>query len=211
VSEARRLGRPPSASGEETRSRLVHSARQCFAEFGYAGTSNRTVAEASGLTTGAIYHYFESKQQLYAAAYEGVQEHIYERFERVVLGLDSVYEELAAVLDEAVLLNRQDPSLARFLIARTTDVQRYPELSAVAMEPPQRAEFFGAMVRRAVERGDLRPERADELVRFIRVVTAGLVFAAAHDVDVQAAAAGSVKMALRGQLIEWAEVPLSGR
>jgi AcrR family transcriptional regulator len=197
----RRLGRPPAASGEETRARLLRSARQCFADFGYAGTSNRHVAEASGLTTGAIYHYFESKQNLYIAAHEGVQEQIYERFAQAVIGLDSLFEEICAVLDEAVQLNREDPYLARFLLSRNTDVQRYPELEPVADAPLQRTVFFGAMLQRAIDRGELTEQTAPMVLDVIRVITAGLVFAFSADVEIQARSVSSIKSVLAGTLI----------
>ena len=62
----RRLGRPPDTSSEETRRRILESARLCFAANGYEATSNRQLADSAGLTTGAIYHYFGSKRDLFA-------------------------------------------------------------------------------------------------------------------------------------------------
>jgi len=201
ASDARKLGRPPAASGEETRARLVRSARQCFADYGYAGTSNRHVAEASGLTTGAIYHYFASKQQLYFAAHEGVQDQIYDRFEKAVAEEDTLVGEISAMLDEAVQLNREDPSLARFLVTRNIDVQRYPELAPVAAEPSRRVAFYGKMFERATARGDLRADAVPMLMDVMRVITAGLVFAASGDLELQAHSVESVKALLTGDLL----------
>jgi AcrR family transcriptional regulator len=179
----------------------VRSARQCFADFGYAGTSNRHVAEASGLTTGAIYHYFTSKQHLYVAAHEGVQEQIYRRFEQVLEDQESLLSELGAVLDESVQLNREDPSLARFLLARNTDLQRYPELSQVASEPRRFGHFFGDMLKRAVARGELDERTAPMMMDVIRVITSGLVFAGWDDVEMQARSVYAVKELLAGTLV----------
>ncbi len=180
----------------------MKSARQCFAEYGYAGTSNRHVAEASGLTTGAIYHYFSSKQQLYFAAHEGVQEQIYDRFAEAVEAQTSFLGELGAVLDEAVQLNREDPSLAGFLLSRRTDTQRYPELGAVLGEPNQRTAFFGELLKRAVQRGEVTSKAAPMLMDVIRVVNAGLVFAAADDLELQARSVEAIKLLLAGTLLE---------
>lgn len=194
----RRVGRPPSTSGEETRARLVRSARLCFAEFGYAGTSNRHIAEASGLTTGAIYHYFSSKQDLFFAAFEGVMDHIYGRFEEAVKDCESLLDAFSVMLDEAVRLNREDPTLAGFVVAGRTDGHRYPELAPLLEEPVQRRNFYDGLLARAMARGELSPEDASLFIRLTRVITAGLTFAASDDIEYQAEAIEAVKRLLAG-------------
>jgi len=47
------------------RDRLVRTALRLFAERGYGGVSNRQIVEACGCTKGAIYWYFESKEDLF--------------------------------------------------------------------------------------------------------------------------------------------------
>lgn len=56
---------PSPAGGTPTRERLVRTALRLFAERGYAGVSNREIVEACGCTKGAIYWYFESKEDLF--------------------------------------------------------------------------------------------------------------------------------------------------
>jgi len=55
----------PLRTGGPSRDRLVRSALRLFAERGYSGVSNREIVEDCGLTKGAIYWYFESKQDLF--------------------------------------------------------------------------------------------------------------------------------------------------
>ena len=56
---------PPG--GTPTRERLVRTALRLFAERGYGGVSNREIVAACGCTKGAIYWYFESKEDLFRA------------------------------------------------------------------------------------------------------------------------------------------------
>jgi TetR/AcrR family transcriptional regulator, cholesterol catabolism regulator len=56
---------PPS--NLPVRDRLVRTALHLFAERGYAGVSNREIVAACGCTKGAIYWYFESKEDLFRA------------------------------------------------------------------------------------------------------------------------------------------------
>jgi AcrR family transcriptional regulator len=53
-----------------TRARLLDEARRLFREHGYAATSLEQIAEAAGVTKGAIYGHFSSKEQLLISAIE---------------------------------------------------------------------------------------------------------------------------------------------
>ena len=61
---ARRTPRRTSA-GAATRERILAAAERLFAERGFAGVSMPAIAAAAGITAGAIYKHFESKEQLF--------------------------------------------------------------------------------------------------------------------------------------------------
>ena len=52
---------------ERTRSAVMRAAERLFAERGFAGTSMRDLAEASGISQPLIHHHFGSKDALYHA------------------------------------------------------------------------------------------------------------------------------------------------
>ncbi len=52
---------------EETRSRILKAAEVCFAQSGYDGTSVAQICQAAGVSKGALYHHFSSKEELYLA------------------------------------------------------------------------------------------------------------------------------------------------
>lgn len=54
----------------ETRARILAAAATWFADHGYAATSIRDIAREVGVTVGAIYVHFASKDRLLAAVYE---------------------------------------------------------------------------------------------------------------------------------------------
>ncbi|MEM1416412.1 MAG: helix-turn-helix domain-containing protein [Myxococcota bacterium] len=55
---------------EETRAALLDAAEACFAEAGFEATRLRQVAARAGVTQPLIFHYFASKEALYAAVLE---------------------------------------------------------------------------------------------------------------------------------------------
>ncbi|HEV2062573.1 MAG TPA: helix-turn-helix domain-containing protein, partial [Solirubrobacteraceae bacterium] len=62
-----RVRRPPR---EQTRREILDAAARAFAQRGYHGASVEAVAAEAGLSTGAVYSNFESKEDLFLALYE---------------------------------------------------------------------------------------------------------------------------------------------
>lgn len=54
----------------DTQALLASHALRLFLEHGYEGTSLSDLMKASGLSKGAVYHYFRSKEELFEAAIE---------------------------------------------------------------------------------------------------------------------------------------------
>jgi AcrR family transcriptional regulator len=59
-----------------TKAKIITVARRLFATRGYAGTSTEAVLEESQVSRGALYHHFETKEALFAAVMEAVEEDI---------------------------------------------------------------------------------------------------------------------------------------
>ena len=55
---------------EETRARILAAALACFAETGYDATGVATICQRAGVSKGAFYHHFASKQALFLALLE---------------------------------------------------------------------------------------------------------------------------------------------
>jgi AcrR family transcriptional regulator len=80
----RRMGRAPRSNAEwtaETTARLIAAARAELAARGYAEASVERIAARVGLTKGALYYHFGSKQGLFRAAFRDVERDIVERIE----------------------------------------------------------------------------------------------------------------------------------
>lgn len=70
----------PRRTNEErsrlTQDKLVAAARRLFDEHGYADTAIDDIAEAAGVTRGAVYHHFGGKKQLFRAVIEEIQDEL---------------------------------------------------------------------------------------------------------------------------------------
>lgn len=198
-----RLGRPTDADANETRQRILESARRLFAERGYDGTSNRALADAVGLTTGALYHYFDRKLDLYVAVYEATQSHVYDHLEAPVRDEETFIDALRGVLEAAHSLNNDDPSLARFLGSLRVDAERHVELGNEIrnLDQSRQARFFEELVAMGVRTGELDSSEAPKALALLRTVTVGLVDAVSSDRDRHREAVDGIIALFEGKLV----------
>jgi AcrR family transcriptional regulator len=137
----------------------LQAARVRFARDGYRSTTNRLIADDVGITTSALYHYFESKDQLYAAVYCDAIDHVYTSFEEAATGERHLLDQFASVLRRAHDLQMSDDSIIGFIVAVALETQRHPDLAELlAPQRGRHARFFTDLVDRAAERGDLQPD-----------------------------------------------------
>jgi AcrR family transcriptional regulator len=64
---------PHASKGIATRQHVLDTALTLFRRQGFAGTTMRDIASAAGLSLGAAYHYFPSKDAIVMAYYEWMQ------------------------------------------------------------------------------------------------------------------------------------------
>jgi AcrR family transcriptional regulator len=70
------VARPPLTKGMATRAHIIGSASTLFTAKGYGATSIEQVLSAAGVSRGALYHHFDSKEALFTAVLEAVEERI---------------------------------------------------------------------------------------------------------------------------------------
>ncbi|HMC52553.1 MAG TPA: TetR/AcrR family transcriptional regulator [Acidimicrobiales bacterium] len=75
---------PRSRKGEQTRARLLDAAKEIFEENGFLDARITDIAERAGLSHGAFYHYFDSKEQVFREIAEMLDEYLSEVMETVI-------------------------------------------------------------------------------------------------------------------------------
>ena len=200
------LGRPPATTSAETNQRILDAARRCFAEFGYDKTTNQRIADQAEITTGAIYHYYDSKQQLFAAVADEVNRRVVSEFTDAIVGVETFPEQITAILERAMELHRKDRSMAVFSSTFPLELRRHPEVTGSIQREillrPQK--FFRAIVKKAHDRGELRREvDVEAVVTMIASATIGFAYLGAiiDDFDAFSAAIRAFERLVDGDLI----------
>ena len=73
-----------STKAEVTEKNIFNTARKHFLKDGFFGASLRNIVKDAGLTTGAFYKYYPTKEALFDALTDQYIEHIYQIYDRVV-------------------------------------------------------------------------------------------------------------------------------
>ena len=114
-----------TAKGEDTRERIYAAALTLFRERGFDATTMRDIAAAAGMSLGAAYHYFPSKDAIVLAFYDRVS---LEHARRVATDLASkakLGDRLSAAFQSKLEIVRDDRPLMGALLRYAGDA-RHP-------------------------------------------------------------------------------------
>ena len=81
-----------SVKAEKTREKILDTALRHFLKDGFSGASLRNIVKDAGLTTGAFYKYYPTKEMLFDALTDPYMEHIYQIYDQIV----ETFEKLSA-------------------------------------------------------------------------------------------------------------------
>lgn len=100
---------------EATMQKLIEVGRDLFTQYGYAQTPTEEIVEQAGVTRGALYHHFGSKEGLLAAVLEMIQREVAQAVEAAADESDDVWEQLVRGC-QAFLRASADPQVQRVLL-----------------------------------------------------------------------------------------------
>lgn len=175
-----------------TRAALIRASRPLFAERGYAAVGTDDIAQAAGVTRGALYHQFDGKNELFAAVFEEMEAEVATRIGAGLVGDDP----LAALHDgiDGWLAACAEPEVHRIVLIeapaalgweRWREVGRRHGLGLVeavieslvvaGVIAPQAVRPLAHVLVGALEEGALYAARAEDRDRAVAEVRAALV------------------------------------
>lgn len=162
--------------GEETRGQILESAIGAFAQYGYDRTGVAEICKSAGISKGAFYHHFESKQALYL-------ELLNEWLTSIDHRLQSVRHNSNSTLDALVEMTRvfrhvfdaTGVKVAVF-IEFLTKAAREPELRNAALAPYRRYQrYFAQIIEQGVREGTIHTAHPEQAAQLLVSMAVGLV------------------------------------
>jgi AcrR family transcriptional regulator len=168
--------------GQVTRQAIIEAATTLFSDLGYEGTSIETVLAKTGLSRGALYHHFSSKEALFEAVLEAVEADLAQAAIAAAHGAPDPATALRAGCE--VFLD----------LARTKKVRQVALIDAPAVLGWQKwreieaRHGFGLLksaLQAAAERGEVRREQVDVFAHMLlaSLIEVALMIARADEPD----------------------------
>ncbi len=96
--------------------RVLNAARSLFVEKGYYGVSIPKIVEKSGVSTGAIYNYFENKNALAKTIHDQTLNEFHSLFQQRLTGDESVFEVLRIFAELVCTLTESNPVMMEYML-----------------------------------------------------------------------------------------------
>jgi AcrR family transcriptional regulator len=161
---------------EETRTRILQSALKLFSETGYDATGVAGICSSAGVSKGAFYHHFETKQSVFLQLLE-------EWLLQLDRDLQAALGEAPSVVDGLLgmaartrgVFSAADGRLS-ILLEFWTQARKEPVVWDRAIAPFRRyREVFASIVRKGIEEGSLAPVDADKAAQALMSLAVGII------------------------------------
>jgi AcrR family transcriptional regulator len=138
-------------------SQIMEAATRLFADRGFAGTSLQDIADATGLTRPALYHYFGSKEDLLSRLVSELTEGPADELGEIRARTPATATERLRAMAFAVAL-RQATQPARFRVLVRSEAELPGALSKVYDQGRRRVlKEFSSVIDEGVRQGEFRP------------------------------------------------------
>ena len=161
---------------QETRHRIMMAAISEFAQHGYDATSVAQICQAAGVSKGAFYHHFPSKQALFLALLGSWLDLLDAQFlvARTEAGtVPESFDRMTGLMED--IYESAGGSLPMFL-EFWTQASHDPAVWETVIAPYRRyQEYFATMIQEGIDEGSLKPTDPQVTARVMVALAVGLL------------------------------------
>jgi AcrR family transcriptional regulator len=139
---------------EAKRESILRFAHRLFVKKGYHRVSIPTIVEASGISTGAIYNLFGSKENIARTLYQKLMDSFMQSFQNRLQECTTTYEKLRAFAELIYELTEKDPDGVEFMLFMR-HVEFIAGISPVCMTEPFK--LVREIIKEGIACGDVKP------------------------------------------------------
>jgi len=148
---------PKVTQREETRKRILESAAQVFASKGFHHAAVDDIVKASGTSKGAVYFYFESKDQIFLSLVEDYASTLAHEFQTAVQHGRGLVAQIEAAIVTLARNLQSHRNLAKIMLVDWLSVGPEFQGKRIALKV-MLAEVLRGYLDRAVEDGKIAPQ-----------------------------------------------------
>lgn len=171
------VNRSPSQSrSEETRSRILAAAADLFSKTGYDATSVAELCQAAGVSKGAFYHHFPTKQAVFLALLEQWLAALDSQMSNFVLEAASIPQALVHMTELTRQVFHSAGGQLPMFLEFWRESSHDPKVWQATIAPYRRyQEQFAGLVQRGIDEGSLGQVDPERAARVIVALAVGLI------------------------------------
>lgn len=167
---------------EETRRRILDTANRLFSQVGYTAAGVAEICEAAGVSKGAFYHHFPSKQAVFMALLDEWLAGLDQAFEMVLTQEQDVSRAILLMADLAGSVLQTADAELNIILEFWLQAARDKVIWQESIEHYHRyADYFSNLFKRGIDQGTLRPMDAGLAARTTVALAMGLLLQAILD------------------------------
>ena len=187
---------------EETRNHILETANHLFSQAGYDATGVAEICQAAGVSKGAFYHHFPSKQAVFLELLNSYLNSIDTGFNLMRQEVHDVPQSMLQMADlVGSLFQSADIHLPIFL-EFWTQAKHDPLIWETTVAPYKRYQtYFAEMIQEGIHQGSIEPMDSQLAGRVLVSLAVGLLMQSLFDpqiTDWQSEARQSVELLLQG-------------
>lgn len=172
------------ARGEETRERILAVAEEYFARQGYEATSVAEICRQAGVSKGAFFHYFPTKQAIFLELLERWLADLGEHLAALRAQASTVPEGLTRMAETAQQVFEMARGKLPIFLEFLSQAARDPKVWQATISPYRRYRaFFIGMIEAGIAEGSLRHVDPEAAANALVSMAIGLVLQATVDPD----------------------------
>lgn len=161
--------------GKESRKKLLEAAEACFTKYGFHASSVDMICKAAGMSKGAFYHHFTSKQELYLEMLDQWLK-IIDRYIESARSDSKNMLELFRNIGEAKLLFQEAAGKLPIFIELWVRASRDEELKKITIGSYYKyLELFKSLIDEGINEGLIKKVNPDTVSRMIIAVAVGFI------------------------------------
>ncbi|GGM58941.1 TetR/AcrR family transcriptional regulator [Dactylosporangium sucinum] len=151
------------------REAVLAVARDLFAERGYRATTVRDIADASGVLSGSLYHYFDSKETLIDEMLSSYLDELTIAYRNVVAQGGDAPATLARLVAAAFAAVEKHRAAGLVLHSERHHLARLPRFAHLVEREEEIEHLWSTVIERGKTTGQLRPDIDEHMTyRFVR-------------------------------------------
>jgi len=168
--------------GEETRTHILEAAGECFSRHGYDATGVAEICQRAGVTKGAFYHHFPSKQAIFMELFNDWLEAVDSQLTTAQAGATTAPAQLVRMAEMAGSVFQVTGGRLPIFLEFLTEARHEPAVWQTVIAPYRRyRDFFTDFIRAGVEEGTLQPVEPDTAAQVVVSLAVGLVLQSVFD------------------------------